>query len=1291
MFLFFSVLNDKKKNMALFAPHRVLGQVSADVPFSVHKRGIETYATTASGRTFHVFDCKKLTLAMLGPMHENDLSLVCAKRDWTFSACRGRKIYCSRRVHITCELVGHLTEVKHLFAFGTLLVSIDASDCVLVWDISEKTMRRREREYQRYSQECMKKAREERRRLVMERRNERERAKNKKNKNDENASGSNTAKTRVASTKEILNELMRKSPWCLRKFRRLEKAKDIGSFFPGDDENENEEGGEGNEQHRRKRAHIDEDDSNDDDDDDTFKHVRDMDKLDPDAITGRRYEGEDSDSDEDEGEENDSDSDDEDEDDDEEGDKDGNENEKHAEDDEEDPMDLAPTIMILPDSFGGSITCIAHPDTYINKVVLGNKRGKLLLLNIVTGRIVKVLGGTADDLGTNDSEITFVQNSPALDVIAVGFSDGRCVLYDINKERAIMTLPHDCKVTCCSFNAQGNQDDNDPLIVVCDVNGTVTTWDLEKRRQRDLNQRAHDSEIISCYFFPGQPLLMTSAKDNSLKQWAYDQSDGSSRLLKFRCGHGKPPNLVSFYADGKRIFASGSDKSLRVWSTIQDQQSKELSQSRVASRAKKLNIHEEELKLPMVSYMSWNELREFSWANIASCHVKENKVYTWRLGTGILGENVLETPHKENDTSECTSCAISQCGSYCFVSYESGAVRRYNMQSGLHRGDLKRIVGVGPDNRIDKNALAKSLKGNEGYNFPGGKKSVWAYSGPQLGDIIESRYTTLAHDGKCTLVQTDGMNRYVCTTGEDAKVRVWKYSDMKLEGEMDLGAPAVQGTGYLHRTAELFAVASQDGTIRLFDIGTRKRVRTFRLNKEKSDEDGGDENADDGSKKKKKKKKKLVLATKVEITSDREWVISCDTRGMIKVFDIPSSRLLQTMKMGSDRITSFALSPTLEYLATTHAGKRGVFLWNNRSLYSTEESLDDVVESIGGTVELEAPRMTSLADDEDNLSLAKGNDVNGQMLLDDDEDDEVLDAADEMEAKKIDPWEEQKKAFIASIPAQLGPGMATLSLLPQKQLKDLNNLDEIRARKGKDPEVRNMTDAQKEEEQDDFGQVRAPFFLPTKVDDTDLRNSAFIVESNDADDDDKKKDSQVAVRSRILKRNDENGKSLDADCELLRRWKQGAREIAEFKELRLANSKRKNKPIALKQKPRTSAYDGPYREALRLLLTSTPEVVEAEIKSIGPWDVETATEEEIEQIGIGIDFFHHEVHSGMNYDAIQALLRLFLASHGETIAANAGLKERCKKLRQVVTESWERLDVVFNEIRATFSHYAGSH
>ena len=59
---------------------------------------------------------------------------------------------------------------------------------------------------------------------------------------------------------------------------------------------------EGEEETNTKGSAHSEDDSNEEDDD-TFKRVRDMDKLDPDAITGRRYEGEESDSDEDEGEE----------------------------------------------------------------------------------------------------------------------------------------------------------------------------------------------------------------------------------------------------------------------------------------------------------------------------------------------------------------------------------------------------------------------------------------------------------------------------------------------------------------------------------------------------------------------------------------------------------------------------------------------------------------------------------------------------------------------------------------------------------------------------------------------------------------------------------------------------------------------------------------------------------------------------------------------------------------------------------------------------------------------------
>jgi hypothetical protein len=73
------------------------------------------------------------------------------------------------------------------------------------------------------------------------------------------------------SLKNIRDELMRNAPWNLRKFKRLDKARDL-SLFKDD---------------KGKKGDADSDD--DDSDDDTFKRVRDMEQLDPDAITGRRY------------------------------------------------------------------------------------------------------------------------------------------------------------------------------------------------------------------------------------------------------------------------------------------------------------------------------------------------------------------------------------------------------------------------------------------------------------------------------------------------------------------------------------------------------------------------------------------------------------------------------------------------------------------------------------------------------------------------------------------------------------------------------------------------------------------------------------------------------------------------------------------------------------------------------------------------------------------------------------------------------------------------------------------
>ena len=70
-------------------------------------------------------------------------------------------------------------------------------------------------------------------------------------------------------------------------------------------------------------------------------------------------------------------------------------------------------------------------------------------------------------------------------------------------------------------------------------------------------QDAHDGPLTSLHFFPGEPLLMSGAADNSLKQWLFDSADGTARLLRFRSGHSAPPSCLKFYGTGNKLLSAG--------------------------------------------------------------------------------------------------------------------------------------------------------------------------------------------------------------------------------------------------------------------------------------------------------------------------------------------------------------------------------------------------------------------------------------------------------------------------------------------------------------------------------------------------------------------------------------------------------------------------------------------------------------------------------------------------------------------------------------------------------------
>ena len=60
---------------------------------------------------------------------------------------------------------------------------------------------------------------------------------------------------------------------------------------------------------------------------------------------------------------------------------------------------------------------------------------------------------------------------------------------------------------------------------------------------------------------------------------------------------------------------AGQDRAFRMFSTIQDQQSSELSQGHIARRAKRLKVDQQELKLPRVTALDASQVPLISTAD----------------------------------------------------------------------------------------------------------------------------------------------------------------------------------------------------------------------------------------------------------------------------------------------------------------------------------------------------------------------------------------------------------------------------------------------------------------------------------------------------------------------------------------------------------------------------------------------------------------------------------------------------------------------------------------------------
>ncbi|OJT09103.1 U3 small nucleolar RNA-associated protein 21 -like protein [Trametes pubescens] len=564
-----------------------------------------------------------------------------------------------------------------------------------------------------------------------------------------------------------------------------------------------------------------------------------------------------------------------------------------------DSGELQTTIQFEP---GFTAIMIHHPATYLNKVLVASSQGSMQLWNTKTQTLIHTFSSASlltSPSKASSTAITALARSPAIDVVGIGFSSGEISVYDIRADERLMRMSmQDGGIRALSFRSDGH-----PILATASSAGHIALWDLNSGgRLLHLVRGAHDGAVTALEWVPGQPVLISSGEDNSVKQWLFDSPTDAPRLLKFRSGHHAPPHLIRYYGeDGKQLLTASRDRSLRCTSVVRDSRSFELSQGSLAKKATSLSIPIASLKFPAISALSYSTIRTKDWDDILTAHTDEAVARTWTMKDKRVGKHVFTVAGEKKKGAAVGSVkavCVTACGNFGIAASSTGVVTMYNIQSGI----LRRTFDIGP-----------------------------------CPSNVPSRFRPTANgkrkEERCiTGLASDALDRVLVASTLDGTINFFDFHTAALEHTLVLPSAAVSIT--LHRDSGLLAVICDDLVVRIVDIETRRIVREL----------GGFRG-------------RILDLT---FSPDSRWLVTTSMDSIIRTFDIPTGRMIDLFRTSSVA-TSITFSPTNDFLATSHVDSVGVYLWANRAQYS-EVSFGSIVED--DVVDVSLPSMQGVAEEE---------------------------------------------------------------------------------------------------------------------------------------------------------------------------------------------------------------------------------------------------------------------------------------------------------------------------------------
>ncbi|KAK4134705.1 Utp21-domain-containing protein [Trichocladium antarcticum] len=704
---------------------------------------------------------------------------------------------------------------------------------------------------------------------------------------------------------------------------------------------------------------------------------------------------------------------------------------------------------------------VCNMPTFLNKIFVGRKDGWVEIWNVSTGKLIYTILPPSPDCGA----VTCLQPSPALSLLAIAYSEGPLVIQNVLTDKAALRLnagTDDAPVTCISFRSDGQgagQDGRKDGVMATStaLSGDVTFWDLNKGgRIMGVLRGAHNPPsqhgdvrggISKVEFLPGQPVIVTSGLDNSLKSWIFDESPFSPvpRILHMRSGHAAPVKCLQFLpsdfdgAEGgnKWLLSGGRDRSLWGWSLRRDGQSAELSQGSIRKKARKMGLLAggpvshgptttlDDLKAPEITCIAsslnrdggigalpgkqamWDKGNDKAkltsaelsgitgWESVVTAHKDDPYARTWFWGRRRAGRWAFKT----GDGGNVSTVAISPCGTFALVGSAGGSISMFNLQSGKHRQRFPSRLTPAQLRQLKMQQL-RAL--DQAGPLQSHSKKTFA---PGTG----------GHTQAVTGIVVDPLNKTVISCSLDGKIKFWDFVTGNLVDEIDW-APMTKITACrYHPGNDLIAFACDDHSIRVVDVETKQTIREFWGCR-------GDIND-------------------FCFSNDGRWIVAASQDAIIRVWDLPTSHLIDAFRLEKP-CTALAFSATGEYLAGAVADSLGVQLWTNRTLFTHVPTRQISDKEIGAVAE----PTTSGEGGQGLIEAAFAAD----SAPDDDDDD------------NHDPHDD---GVAAPVLEQLSADMLTLSLVPRSRWQTLLHIDLIKARnKPREPPK---------------APEKAPFFLPS--------------------------------------------------------------------------------------------------------------------------------------------------------------------------------------------------------------------